>query len=190
MPPVRADDYTPERGRWLVERYASGEPGTGLAALHRAEPEAIPSPLRVRQWRRDWPAFDAAMVEAEAVRADALMEQTVEVADSDKLAAVSRNGIMARQRMAEALAPERYKGKGEAGMVVGVILTDAQLYAIAAGADPAGLLATPTAPPLCASAGFTARGGTIPLPQSFPDRTFPVEATDVPYTDLAAGDRE
>lgn len=164
--PPDPDVYHAGRARWLVERYASGEPGTTLSALHRSDPGTVPSPLAVRRWRRDFPAFDAAMIEAEAVRADALMEQTLEVGDrADVNAAVSKNGIAARWRMAEALAPDRYKGRGGVEVTLNVQLTDAQLYAIAAGADPAGLLA-PTAPPLREIAGFTGGSEVGPAPHA------------------------
>jgi hypothetical protein len=156
LPPVSPDEYSEARARWLVERYASCEPGTSLYALRRADPGYCPSPLAVRRWRRDYPAFNAAMEEAESVRADALMEQTLDVADrQDVNAAVSKNGMAARWRMAEALAPDRYKGRetGSGGTVV--FLSDSVLAMIAAGADPGALLRTPTAPPLPARAGFT-----------------------------------
>jgi hypothetical protein len=173
--------YNPSRAQWLAERYASGESGTGLSALAKAYPDTVPSPMVVRRWRVTWPAFDALMVEAEQLRADALMEATVDVADSDRPAAQARNQIDARRRMAEALSPDRYRARDDKSQrTVMVLLTDAQLMAIARGADPSALLAgagdTPTAPLLGARDGFKAGSEVGPVPNTSRLATFPSDS--------------
>ena len=162
MPFYDARVYSPDVGEWLALRYATGEPDTSLAALHRADPERVPAPLIVRRWRSVYPAFDGLMVEADRARAEAMMDETVSIADDgSKLAANAKNGIAARWRMAESLDPARYgqrrilAGDASAPLRVGAAaeLSDADLLAIARGADPVALLGggaakTPPAPPV------------------------------------------
>ena len=74
---------------WIAGRYASGEPETSLAALHRADPERIPAPLIIRRWRQTWPAFDALMIEAAQCRAEALFEECLPIADDHERVAAS-----------------------------------------------------------------------------------------------------
>lgn len=179
-PPLSPREYTPERGEHVAMRYASGEPGTTLAALHRADPDAVPEPLVVRRWRRAWPAFDALMVEAEQARAAAMMEATLDIADGDRLAASAKNAIAARWRMAEALDPSTFgqrrilAGDAMSPLRIGAAheLTDAELLAIASGRDPSLLLTGaaqaagdaegPPCPPLGARPGFTRGSEVIP----------------------------
>ncbi len=99
---------------WIAGRYASGEPETSLADLHRADPEHIPAPLFIRRWRKERPAFDALMIEAEQCRAEALFDQCLSVADDPQLVAASaRVATDVRFRMAESLDSGRYGKKVE-----------------------------------------------------------------------------
>jgi hypothetical protein len=194
MPVQRAVDYTPGVGQWIALRVASGEPDTSLSALHRFDPERIPAPLIVRRWRQVWPAFDALMVEAEKARAAALMDQTIQIADGPGLAANAKNGIAARWRLAEALDRERFGPRQSLDVRVDVRvgvapdLTDAQLAAIARGADPLELLAgdrarlingpgtPPPSPPQHSEAGLKRGDEVVHQSGSFPIDDYPDSA--------------
>lgn len=179
MPTLDPRAYDPGRAESLALAFASGEPGTSLPELHRAFPETYPAPLIVRRWRSVFPAFDALMREAESARAHALMDATLPIADdSTRGAAHAKNAIAARWRLAEALAPESFgsrgaKSPGDDGEGLGRmhVLSDAQLYRIARGADPRALLendpAPPTSPPLDSDDGFNGGREARPLPHAF-----------------------
>lgn len=191
MPPLDVRAYDATRAEWIALRYASGEPGTSLRALHLADPAAVPEPLIIARWRKTWPAFAAVMVEADEARAAAMMDETVEIADdSSKLAANAKNGIAARWRMAEALAPGMFgqrrilAGDANAPLRIGQAseLSDADLMAIARGADPTLLLAggagtspaPPTSPPVQSGGGLTG-GSEVSLPApTIPGGEYPV----------------
>ena len=80
---------------WIAQEYALGD---GLLLLHNSHPEIVPSPVVVKRWRREFPAFDILMVEAEHARAEVYVDQTLVIADSDaRTAGAARNSIQSRQ---------------------------------------------------------------------------------------------
>jgi hypothetical protein len=116
--------------------------GHGLGYLHDNYPDRIPNPMVIKRWVKNNMQFQLLMAEAEDVRAERLADESVTIADdADILAADKAQRIKARQWLASKLA-DRYgsapakDGKDSGGMV-GIILTDEQLYAIAAKGLPA-----------------------------------------------------
>lgn len=114
--------YTPALGEAIAELYSDGTDldapkgmSGGLWGLHYALPHRIPPPAIVRAWCKQWPAFGLLMREAERLRAERLMEETIVIADTDP-AAPPRVAlrIAVRQEMAGKLDAARY-GK-QAGM--------------------------------------------------------------------------
>jgi hypothetical protein len=181
LPALDPRAYDPLRGEWIAQRYASGEPGTGLSDLHRADPDAVPSPMVIRRWRSTFPAFDQLMTEAARERAEALVEAALPIADdANRNAAQAKNAIAVRFRMAEALAPEIFgsgakaKSPGEEDVMrLAGRLTDAQLLRIMAGEDVRAVLLNdtppPPLPPAAARPGLSGGNEVIP-----PARTFHV----------------
>jgi hypothetical protein len=112
--PVRGYQYSDDVAGWMAERYASGEPGTTLAALHSLDPDNVPAPMIVRRWRRERPAFDALWIEACQCRAESLFDSALAVADDPEIVAASaRVATDVRFRMAESLDAGRYGRKVE-----------------------------------------------------------------------------
>jgi hypothetical protein len=116
--------------------------GHGLGYLHDCYPDRVPNPMVVKRWVKNNMQFQLLMAEAEDVRAERLADESVTIADdAGILAADKAQRIKARQWLAGKLndrygsAPAR-DGKDSVGMV-GIILTDEQLYAIAAKGLPA-----------------------------------------------------
>jgi hypothetical protein len=100
--------YTPELGEAIARMYGDSEPG-GLWGLHAAQPDYIPPPDVVTAWKRQHPAFGLLMREAEKLRAECMLEQSVVIADSDTgLAARVALKISARQHFAARLDPARF----------------------------------------------------------------------------------
>lgn len=104
--------YTPELGQAIADLYADSE-GGGLWDCHHMAPDRVPPPGIVRAWCRQFPAFGLAIKDAERLRAEKFMEQTVVLADSGE-GSIPRLAlrIATRQTMAEKLDPRRY---GKAG---------------------------------------------------------------------------
>ena len=114
--------FTPALGDWIAELLAdhvSDERPHGMAGglwgIHHAFPERVPPPSTVRAWARQFPAFGLQLREAERLRAERLMEETLVIADTDP-AAPPRVAlrIAARQHFAEKLDRQRY-GNGASG---------------------------------------------------------------------------
>jgi hypothetical protein len=147
--------YTPALGRAIAELYADGcDEGKpqgisgGLWGLHHAMPEYVPPPTIVRAWCKQFPAFGLLLREAERLRAERLMEETLVIADNDP-APPPRVAlkIAARQHYAERLDRARYGTSADASRLAppagagllgveeqptAVELDDAQLMALAA----------------------------------------------------------
>lgn len=191
------NEYTAERGQWIAGQVAGGP---SVAALARDFPEHVPAPLVVARWRRQYPQFDLLMAEAEAVRADYLAEQCLEVADDEsRTAAHATNGIKVRQSLAAALHPSKY-GQGAAGKRGAddkgepaslQDMTDAELMAVARGAVEevqariAGQRAPadPPGPPAGrARTGFERKGSELQTPASLPGE-YSVIPNDFPDMD-------
>ena len=137
-----AKEFTPEAAECIVLEVAKG---TSVAELHEAYDDVVPNPIVVNRWRRNYPAFDQVMKEAEEAAADAMAFEVLRLADDEgKQAAQARNGMEARKWLAGKLS-ERF-GKDSGGqrgvgggitINVGERLTDGQLQQIASGALPA-----------------------------------------------------
>lgn len=98
--------YTFDHASWIAQEHATG---TSLQQLHEAHPDEVPSPAIIRRWRREFPAFDLVMVEAEETRADVLADATITVADDKTItAAQARNRIQSRQWLASRLNRAKY----------------------------------------------------------------------------------
>ena len=143
--------FTPELGDLIAELYVDEQGGLwGLAA---AMPDKVPPPNVVTAWKRQFPAFGLAMREAEKLRAEKLVEETLVIADTDPAPAPRvALRIAARQHYAERLDRARFGNASAAGNTpaiasdaqpVAIEASDAQLAAIAlsgqsAGADSSG----------------------------------------------------
>ncbi len=106
--------YTPELGQAIADLYADSE-GGGLWDIHHMAPDRVPPPGIVRAWCRQFPAFGLAIRDAERLRAEKFMEQTVVLADVGE-GSIPRLAlrIATRQTMAEKLDPRRYgKAQGD-----------------------------------------------------------------------------
>lgn len=147
--------YTPSLGEFIATEYVTCDVG-GLWGLHGALPDRVPPPAVVRGWCRQFPAFGALMKQADELRAERAMEQTVYLADHSPLAAPRvALQIATRQRLAESLHAARWKpgantpasaaqisGPGE--QPVAVEYSDAELLSlIEAGRATAGEGGTP-----------------------------------------------
>ncbi len=98
--------YDYNTAQWIAQEHAKGDT---LLALHEAHEDTVPAPLIITRWRREFPAFDFLMIEAEAVRADVLVDQTLVIADSDaRTAGAARNSIQSRQWLAARLSRDKY----------------------------------------------------------------------------------
>lgn len=98
--------YTFEVGEWLAVEHSKGD---SVATIHQAHPDRIPAPIYITRWRKEFPAFDLLMTEAEQARAEVLADQTLEVADDkERNAASAGNAIKARQWLAARLNRGRF----------------------------------------------------------------------------------
>jgi hypothetical protein len=134
--------YSVELGEAIALAYGNNEPG-GLWGIHQAAPDEVPPPHIVNAWKRQFPAFGLRMKEAERLRAECMMEQTLVIADTDPAAAPRvALKIQARQHYAARLDSQRFgtspgaasQGAGLLGhdpQPVAIDATDEQLAAIA-----------------------------------------------------------
>jgi hypothetical protein len=106
--------YSEALGEAIAREYAEIDSG-GLWELHHLSPDTIPPPAIIIAWKRQFPAFGLLMREADKVRAELLIEQTVVIADTG-VGAPPRIAlqIAARQYMAEKLDTARYGKSGAA----------------------------------------------------------------------------
>lgn len=114
--------------------------GNSISELHDCYPDRVPNPIIVNRWRDRVVQFNLLMTEAEMAKAERLVDETIRISDADdRNAASAANAIKSRHwlagKLSERFAPVPKKPAG-AGMV-GVILTDEQLMAIAAQGLPA-----------------------------------------------------
>jgi hypothetical protein len=106
-------EYDFQMASWIAQEHAQGDT---LLQLHQAHPDLVPAPMTVKRWRREFPAFDLLMIEAEHARADVLVDETFDIADGkgehkDRTAGAARNSIQARQWAASRLNAGRYGSK-------------------------------------------------------------------------------
>jgi hypothetical protein len=129
--------FTPEAGEFIALEVAMG---ASVKELHEAHEDLVPSPLIVNRWRKDFPAFDLVMQEAELAKAQGLADEVISIAaDEERQAAISGNMIKARQWLAGKLSEQfdsgvKVPGGGGVTINANVRLTDEQLMAIAGNA--------------------------------------------------------
>jgi len=133
-------EFTLETAEFIALEVAMG---ASVKELHDCHEEMVPSPLVVNRWRKNVPAFDLVMREAEEAKAQGLADEVIGIAaDEGRQAAISGNMIKSRQWLAGQLSEGFRNGpQGGAGSVkvdMNVRLTDEQLMAIAAGKFNAG----------------------------------------------------
>lgn len=99
-------EYSYPLAEWIASEHASGD---SIAQLCRAHADTIPGPLVIRRWRRDYPAFDLIMREAEKARAEILADETIAIADDEgRIPAQARLAVSSRQWLAGRLDRDRY----------------------------------------------------------------------------------
>ena len=109
---VPAGQYTSEKGAFVAEKFADNVP---LWRLAEDYPDFLPSMMYMRRWRREYPAFDAMMIEAASARAERMAEDMLDIADDeDKQAAHTRNRLTTRKDFIGYLDPTVY-GQKKAG---------------------------------------------------------------------------
>jgi len=106
-PAARAarDLYEPERAMRIAEEYSEGS--SSLREMYDADPVSIPPPLVIRRWRRENPEFEALMDDAEKVKAEAMMDETLRIADS-RDHQVAKNQMQVRWKLSAALYRDKF----------------------------------------------------------------------------------
>ncbi len=191
----RAYDF--QSASWIAQEHATG---ATLLALHESHPDAVPAPMIVQRWRREFPAFDVLMAEAEHARADVLVDATLGIADSDKrTAGAARNSIQARQWMAGKLNQDRYGSKKHVEATIThegtvkhesmSVYSDADLQAIIRGGQRQEALegestridqATPAPPPGEKTVGLEQNDGSDPSTPKISEQKQPVTTNKLP----------
>lgn len=121
--------YSEALGLAIAALYADSPTG-GLAGLCAYAPDRIPPVAIIHAWRRQHPAFGMMMREAEKVRAELLIEQTIVIADTGHGQAPRLAlQIATRQHLAGKLDGARF-GKGESGSAPGLLASDPQPTAL------------------------------------------------------------
>ena len=112
--------------------------GASVKELHECHEDLVPSPIVVNRWRKNVPAFDMLMREAEECKAQSLADEVIGISDDvTLLAAQAGNAIKSRQWLSGQLSDQYRQGK--TGVGSGVVinqnlrLTDTQLMQIASG---------------------------------------------------------
>ncbi len=160
---IPAREYNDEKGRFVAEQFADGETFRNLSSCF---PEYLPPAMYIKQWRTEWPGFDALMRLAESALADVKLAECLVIADdTDRQAAQAANAIKVRQTQAAALDSQVYgnkriiAGDKDNPLLVGKVqdLSDNELMRIARGAlveiEPQG----PPTPPLVGTDGVSLR---------------------------------
>jgi cell pole-organizing protein PopZ len=129
-------EFSVEAAEFIALAVARGE---SIRDLHENCEEMVPSPLVVNRWRKQYPAFDAVMREAEEAKAQTLADEVIKIADDEeRQAAQAGNAIKARQWLAGKLAEKWGTAPVQAQAPVNitnmVTLSDEQLLAIAGSA--------------------------------------------------------
>lgn len=106
---IQPREYTPEKGRFTAEQFADGQT---LRQLAGAFPDYLPPAMYIKQWRKEYPAFDQLMVIASAALADVKIEEAEDVAeDMNRPAAHAANTIKIKMAQAAALDSQVYGNK-------------------------------------------------------------------------------
>ena len=129
-------EFSVEAAEFIALAVARGE---SIRDLHENCEDLVPSPLVVNRWRKQYPAFDAVMREAEEAKAQTLADEVIKIADDEeRQAAQAGNAIKARQWLAGKLAEKWGTAPVQQAAPVNitnmVTLTDEQLRAIAGSA--------------------------------------------------------
>ena len=109
------------------------------------EDKSLPHPIVVNRWKKERPAFDREMEEAEAVAAEKMVWETLDIADdAEAHPSQAKNAITTRQWLADKLS-KKYEEKKGGGININFEgrLTNDQLMQIAAGNVIEGELAEP-----------------------------------------------
>ncbi len=139
-PTVPAREYSEEKGRFVAEQFADGETFRNLSSCF---PEYLPPAMYIKQWRSEWPGFDALMRLAESALADVKLEDAGTVAENLKIpAAHAANQIKIKLTQAAALDSQVYgnkriiAGDKDNPLLFGMVqdLSDDELMRIARGA--------------------------------------------------------
>lgn len=102
-------EYTQEKGRFTAEQFADGQT---LRQLAGAFPDYLPPAMYIKQWRKEYPAFDQLMTIAAAALADVKIEEAEDVAgDMNRPAAHAANTIKIKMAQAAALDSQVYGNK-------------------------------------------------------------------------------
>ena len=129
-------EFSVEAAEFIALAVARGE---SIRDLHENCEDLVPSPLVVNRWRKQYPAFDAVMREAEEAKAQTLADEIIKIADDEeRQAAQAGNSIKARQWLAGKLAEKWGTAPVAQPAAVNITnmvqLTDDQLKAIAGSA--------------------------------------------------------
>jgi transposase-like protein len=95
--------YTPELGRKICAMLADG---MTLRAI--ADTEGMPARSTMAEWRKKFPDFRAAETQARQDHADALADEIVHIADTEKDPQKARNMIEARKWLSGVIKPRTY----------------------------------------------------------------------------------
>lgn len=117
--------YSEALGRSIADLYV--ETDGGLWGVVAANPDEIPPPTVLHAWKRQYPAFGLMMREAEKVRAERLLEQTIVIADTEQ-GSPPRLAlrIATRQHLAERLDRARFGSGAGAGTPPALLPHEAQ----------------------------------------------------------------
>jgi len=129
-------EFSVEAAEFIALSVARGE---SIRDLHESCEDLVPSPLVVNRWRKQYPAFDAVMREAEEAKAQTLADEVIKIADDEeRQAAQAGNAIKARQWLAGKLAEKWGTAPVAQQPAVSITnmvsLTDEQLRVIAGSA--------------------------------------------------------
>lgn len=117
--------YSEALGRSIADLYV--ETDGGLWGVCAANPDEIPPPTVLSAWKRQYPAFGLMMREAEKVRAERLMEQTIVIADTEAGSPARLSlRIDTRTRMAERLDRARFGSGAGSGTTPALLAHEAQ----------------------------------------------------------------
>lgn len=132
--PRRATLYSPQLGQEIAKLYAAGHSMQDIAELGAW----VPGPTTLTEWKSKHPEFAKLMADAEALRADSLIEQTLSIADNTFDPALANVRIKTRQFIAGKLNRAKYGEKVEVShtltLDMGAILAEAEARLVTSAA--------------------------------------------------------
>lgn len=118
--------YTPQIGQEVARLYAGGYSMQDISELGAW----VPAPTTIVLWKNTHPEFAKLMQKAEEARADALIEQTLSIADNTFDPALANVRIKTRQYIASKLNRNKYGEKVEVNhtlsLDMGALLAEAE----------------------------------------------------------------